>query len=474
MSLHGRSAHNPESTQPLTALRPLLTAKSGWTGWAPPPSSYPGAPSGGYQGYGGTGYGGYGGGGSGRGPWQPPSGGWRPPPPDRRAAIIVVAVLAAVAVMGAGLLAIAATGLRIGRPAHPAAQTSPAGLRGSGARGSARSSPALRSPGPSPSPPQSVSTISAEVSPCVVDVDSQLASGGAAAGTGMILTPTGEILTNNHVIDGALVIRVEIAATGRIYPAVVVGTDATDDVAVLQLEYHPAGLATLPIGDSSKVAVGDPVVALGNAQGLNGRPAVVDGSIVAIDQSITANDPGAGVSEDLSGLLQTDAPLQPGDSGGPLVNGQGQVIGMDTAASIQLGPAKAAGFAIPINTALALAARIQSGQINSSAPGTSSGFLGVSVESISDATRAAAGRYVLPVASGAFVSQVTPGSPAQEAGMVPGDIVESLDGTAVGSPSALTAAVHGHHAGDVVQLGWVSLGGRQFSAPVRLAPAPPN
>ena len=179
----------------------------------------------------------------------------------------------------------------------------------------------------------STSQIAARVSPGLVDVVSTLGDqNGEAAGTGMVLTSTGEVLTNNHVINGATSISVTDIGNGKTYTATVVGYDKTKDIAVLQLQ-NASGLQTVNLGDSSTVTVGQNVVAIGNAEGKGGTPSVVTGSVTALNQSITAGDEGSSDSEQLSGLIQTNAPIQPGDSGGPLVNSAGQVVGIDTAAS---------------------------------------------------------------------------------------------------------------------------------------------
>ncbi len=134
--------------------------------------------------------------------------------------------------------------------------------------------------------------ISGPVIPAVVDVNTTLGlQNGAAAGTGMVITASGEVLTNNHVVDGATKVSVQIAGTGPTYTAKVLGTDASDDVALLQVQ-GASGLKTVQLGDSSKVAVGDEVVAIGNALGLPGPPSVTQGSVTGIDQSITASDAG--------------------------------------------------------------------------------------------------------------------------------------------------------------------------------------
>ncbi len=190
-------------------------------------------------------------------------------------------------------------------------------------------------PSTTPQSSASAQAIANKVDGAVVDIDTKLSyQQAAAAGTGMVLTSNGEILTNNHVVDGATSITATVVATGKTYTAHVVGTDATDDVAVIQLE-GASGLTTVQTADSSKVATGDQVVAIGNAGGTGGTPSVVTGSVTDTNQSITASDESGSDAEQLSGLIQTDAPIVAGDSGGPLVNTDAKVIGMDTAASSQ-------------------------------------------------------------------------------------------------------------------------------------------
>ena len=148
----------------------------------------------------------------------------------------------------------------------------------------------------------------------------------------MVLTANGEVLTNNHVVDGATSIKVRDIGNGRTYTATVVGYSSSNDVAVLQLN-GASGLSTVTIGNSSSAAVGQQVVALGNADGKDGTPSVATGKLTGLGTSITAQDQGSGTAEHLTGMIQTNADIQPGDSGGPLLNAKGEVIGMDTAAS---------------------------------------------------------------------------------------------------------------------------------------------
>ena len=201
----------------------------------------------------------------------------------------------------------------------------------------------------------------------------------------MIISSSGLVLTNNHVIDGATVVQATLVGSGRTsrpYPAQVVGYDATDDVALLQLQ-GASGLPTETFGNSSQVSLGTPVLALGNAEGQGGARAVT-GIINALNRSIQASDQGSNTTEDLNHMLQTDAPIQQGDSGGALANNAGQVIGMITAAntstSSQVGASGGTlGFAIPINSALAIAKQIASGQPSATVYIGLPGFLGVEV-----------------------------------------------------------------------------------------------
>jgi S1-C subfamily serine protease len=221
--------------------------------------------------------------------------------------------------------------------------------------------------------PLDAATVAAQVNPAVVDIYTTLA-GGSAAGTGMVISSSGEVLTNNHVVEGATAISVQVAGTGRTYSASVVGTDKADDVAVIQLR-GAANLKAITVGDSSKVSVGDAVLAIGNALGRGGTPLATQGVVAGLNQTITADD-GSGNAETLSGLIQVRALIQPGDSGGPLVDAGGNVIGMDTAAQIGRGRRQSTssnnGYAIPISTAMAIAKQIEAGgTITAGAPATS-------------------------------------------------------------------------------------------------------
>ncbi len=230
------------------------------------------------------------------------------------------------------------------------------------------------------------SQIAAKVDPGLVDVNTTLGyQSGKAAGTGMVLTSSGEVLTNNHVIDGATSIKATDVGNGRTYTAKVVGYDETHDVAVLQLQ-NASGLQTVPLS-SAAPQTAQKVVALGNALGKGGTPSIVSGRINGLDQSITASDEGAGNAEQLTGMIGHNAPIQPGDSGGALVNTEGEVIGMNTAASdssssgspSQSSQTQAAtqAFAIPITRASSIADQIEAGTASSTVHIGATAFLGV-------------------------------------------------------------------------------------------------
>src|SRR5882672_11853813 len=235
--------------------------------------------------------------------------------------------------------------------------------------------------------PLSASQIAQRVDPALVDVVSTLGNQGAsAAGTGIVLTSNGTVLTNNHVIRGATSIKVTDVGNGRTYTAKVVGYDASKDVAVIQLQ-NASGLTTANLGDSSSVQAGDAVTALGNAGGKGGTPSVATGAITALNQSITASDEGSGAnSEQLTGLIETNADIQPGDSGGALVNSYGQVIGMNTAASSgtqfqsESGQPAAQAYAIPIDNAETIAKQVDAGQGSSTVHIGATAFLGVETD----------------------------------------------------------------------------------------------
>jgi S1-C subfamily serine protease len=323
-----------------------------------------------------------------------------------------------------------------------------------------------------------------KVDPGIVDITSTLKyNNETAEGTGMVLSPGGLVLTNNHVIDEATGITATLVESGKTYTARVVGYDSTDDVALLQLE-GASGLSTVTVGNSDQVKLGEPVLALGNAEGRGGLPAPAEGIINAMGRTIQASDQGSDVTETLHDMLQTSAPIEEGDSGGPLVNPAGQVIGMDTAANTsggQFGSSSATtGFAIPINNALSIARQIADGHASTTVHIGLAGFMGIAVGSISNASACMSnggggggfggGGYQPPVNSGALVCYVYPGTPAASAGLSAGDVITAADGQSVTSANSLTNIMAGDHPGDSLTITYVDTNGGRHNATLTLVP----
>jgi S1-C subfamily serine protease len=395
-----------------------------------------------------------------------PGGGYPVPEPPRRRRGRHVLGLTATAVVAAAIGAGAAVGLSSGTSA--------------GAGAAATSKEML-----------STTQIANRIDPAVVDVTSTLGYANATAkGTGIVLTSTGEILTNNHVINGATSVSVTDIANGKTYKATVVGYDESQDVAVLQLS-GASGLTVANTGNSGTVAVGNSVVALGNAGGAGGTPSVATGSVTALDQSITASDESSGTSEQLSGLIETNAPIQPGDSGGPLVNSYGQIVGMDTAASTNYqfggtgnggtgnggfgsggsgsggstgssGSASATqGYAIPIDTALSIAKQIDSGQGSSVIHLGPTAFIGIEIAPSTGQTT-----------SGVEIAGTQSGTPAANAGLTEGDVITAINGTSVTTGTQISEALIQQHPGDKITLTWTNTDGQSQTTTVTLGTGP--
>ena len=287
----------------------------------------------------------------------------------------------------------------------------------------------------------------------VVDITTVLGyANGEAAGTGMVLTSDGEILTNNHVVDGATSITVTVLSSGDTYQATVVGTDPSDDVAVLQVA-GASGLDTVQI-DRNTPAPGDDVTAVGNAGGATDSTSAAAGTVTALDQSITATDDSGQNAEQLTGLIEIAADVRAGDSGGPLYDAQGEVTGMDTAASSTGGQA----YAIPIATALSVAQQIVGGVDDATVHQGYPAFLGVSVQSAGT--------------DGAAVAGIVADGPADSAGLTVGDVITTVGGTAITSAADVSTALAGYQPGDTVKVTWTDTAGQSQSASVTLATGP--
>jgi len=354
------------------------------------------------------------------------------------------------------------------------------------------------------------------VKPGLVIINTTLRySSQQAAGTGMVISADGLVLTNNHVIENSTKISATVVSTDQTYQAKVVGYDVTGDIALLKLQ-NAAGLHPVPIGDSGQVKLGATVVALGNAQGQSEIvPAV--GRVTGLNRTITASDQGGTVSsETLHGMIETNANIVAGDSGGPLVNSAGRVIGIDTAGNnVSFAPQQSvAGFAIPINTALSVASQIAAGHASSTitvgyppfigiyiAQGTNSnpqaqaaqqqqqnngvgngGFGGFGDGTgnggspgcyTSDASLSVPSA-IAPVSSGTLVIGTICNSPATAAGLTAGSVITSADGQTIGAPQSLAAFMARHRPGDTVSLTWVTPSGQHKTGTMTLTPGPPR
>jgi S1-C subfamily serine protease len=320
----------------------------------------------------------------------------------------------------------------------------------------------------------SASEIAKRVDPALVDiVSTNSVQGSTSAGTGIVLTSNGEVLTNNHVIRGSTSIKVTDVGNGKTYTATVVGYDASDDVAVLQLQ-NASSLTTASLGDSSSVQTGDEVTALGNAGGKGGTPSVASGTVTDLNQSITASDEGSGVSEQLTGLIETNADIQPGDSGGALVNDHGQVIGINTAASTGFqfqGQSQDSqqSYAIPIDKAETIAGQIEAGQGSSTVHIGATAFLGVAT---TGSDSGGFGGFGGQGSTGAVIAGAVSGSPAAKAGLTAGDTITSVGGQSVSSATDIQQVLVKYHPGDKISVEWVDQAGQSHSATVTLASGP--
>jgi S1-C subfamily serine protease len=272
-----------------------------------------------------------------------------------------------------------------------------------------------------------------------------------------VLTSTGEILTNNHVIRGATSIKIVIPGAKRAYTARVLGYDVADDVALLRA-VGASHLKTVSTASSVNLRVGQAVRAVGNANG-TGRLVSARGSITGLHRAIVVSDDSGG-SENLAGLIETNADLQPGDSGGPLLNASGKVIGMDTATSSRFVSTGADSYAVPITKALAIRKQIVAGHAGSRVHVGATAFLGIQVDS--------------GQTGGAVIAGVVSGGPAESAGLQAGDVITSVDGRAITAPGSLTTYLLTKKPGNTVTIGYVDSFGSGQTASVKLASGPPQ
>ncbi len=423
-----------------------------------------------------------------------------PRPPRRRIGLLsYLAVAVAAGALGAGSVVALY---------HPASSSSSAAPQPS----SSAPAPVIPTPSSGGSgTSSSEQAILAKVQPGLVIIDTTLQyNSEQAAGTGMVISSGGLVVTNNHVIEGSTSIRATDIGNGQTYTAKVLGYDVTGDIALLQLQ-NASGLRAVPLGNSATVKTGDSVVAMGNAEGQN-TIVPVTGQVTGLNQTITAGDQGGTItSETLHGMIETNAAIVSGDSGGPLANSAGQVIGMDTAGNDVSFPGQqsASGFAIPIGTALSVAQQIaaghatsaitigyppfmgiyiatgsdsnpqdqaaqQSGNGNGFGGGGFGGFGGNSGQSCYTSNRdLAVPSTIAPVSSGTLVIGIICDGPAAAVGMTAGSVITAVNGQAIGSPASLTGTVSEYHPGEVISVTWVSPSGQRTTSNLTLAQGPP-
>ena len=466
------------------------------------------------------------------GPTAPMPQGPPPRPPRHRVGFLsYLAVAVAACALGAG------TVVALYHPTSSSSAAAPAPSI-SAVPAPAQSSAPATAPSIAPGTSAAEAAVLKKVGPSLVIINTTLQyTSEQAAGTGMLLTANGLVLTNNHVIENATKITATSVATGKTYPAKVVGYDVTRDVAEIQLQ-GASGLTPITAGNSSAVKTGTSVVAMGNAEGQS-EIVPATGQVTGLNQTITASDEGGTVSsETLHGMLETNADIVAGDSGGPLADAAGQVIGMDTAGNDVTTPGQqsAAGFAIPIKTALSLASQISAGQASSTivigyppfigiyigegsssnpqsqaeqeeqnqaggfggggnggfgggsggSGGSGGGFgggfgssgnggsgNGGSTSCYTSDANLSAPSSIASVNSGTLVLGTICDSPAASVGLTAGSVITSANGQTVGSPASLAAILAKFKPTMTVSLTWVTPSGQTKSGSVTLTAGPP-
>lgn len=321
---------------------------------------------------------------------------------------------------------------------------------------------------PEPAPiPLDRATLEARVVPTIVTLT---ASAGplTTAGTGIVLSEDGLVLTNHHIIDGATDVDAVALATGADYDTEILGYDRFRDVAVLRL----VGAGALPVatlGRSAELDLHDPVTAIGNADG-GGVALSAPGFVTGLNESVVARNATDGTRNRLTGMIEVDADIRPGDSGGPLVDAFGLVVGVSTAGNTGMRPDPGIGtestvpiesYALPIDDAVAIADQIRGGRGSETVHIGPTPLLGVAVTNVG------------PNQDGAKVVAVSAGSPAERAGIVRGDVVVSWNGTPIRSQTDLTVEMTGRHPGDRVEIGWTDATGARRSASLVLETGTP-
>lgn len=297
--------------------------------------------------------------------------------------------------------------------------------------------------------------VAAKTLPSVVNINVYAQAGQGAnqlqqtsLGSGVVLTSDGYILTNNHVVNGGAAF--EVVAEGETYPATVVGTDPSSDLAVVKVD--GATLKPIEIGSSSDLVVGEWVMAAGSPFGM--EQSVSTGIVSAVNRSYADQETGAIYAN----MIQTDAAINSGNSGGALVDGEGKLIGINTLIMSPSGTSAGVGFAIPVDYAYAIAQQIMQGK-----PATHA-QMGLHMITVNDQIAA---RFGLSVDEGAYVNSVNANGPAANAGLQEGDVIVKLDNELISDASELMLAVRSHMPGDVVKVTYIR-DGQEFTTDVTL------
>jgi len=325
--------------------------------------------------------------------------------------------------------------------------------------------------------PADLAEVADAVDDIVVNVNSQVDGGGQAAGTGIVISADGLVVTNSHVISETASLTVEFAATGITRPATVLGYSVVEDVAVIQVQ-NVSKLKFAVIGSSTSLDIGETVIALGNAGGVGGEPSVVSGTVTALEQEITASDSDGSNSQTLAGLVRLAADIRSGDSGGPVVDTDGRVVGMTVAASVANGSGLAGGgegYAIPIEDAIAVAKKIISGEGGENIRvGATRAVLGVSVRPPLANRRVPGGSGTATAGSGVPVAGVQRGSGADDAGIREGDTILVIGGREIGTLDDITRALVTYDPGERVEVTWRDASGQTRTARITLGEGPPS
>jgi S1-C subfamily serine protease len=444
-----------------------------------------------------------------------------PRPPKRRVGLLsYLGVAVAAGALGAGTVVALY---------HPTASTPASSAAPQPSSSAVAPAPAAPQPTPSSSPvpvpsyggsgvSASEEAVLKKVAPSLVIINTTLQyTSEQAAGTGMVLNANGLLLTNNHVIENSTKISATVVSTGKTYPVKVVGYDVTGDIAELQMQ-GASGLHPITAGDSAKVKSGDPVVAMGNAEGQN-EIIPASGQVTGVNQTITASDQGGTVtSETLHGMIETNANVVSGDSGGPLANFAGQVIAMDTAGNNVSSPQQqqATGFAIPIQMALAVARQISAGHASTTVVIGYPPFIGIYIGKGSDSSpkdqqaaqeqQSGTGGFggfggfggsgngsgpggspscytsdanltapasIASVSTGALVIGTICDSPAAAAGLTAGSVITAVNGQPVSSPHNLVSTMSKYRPGTDVAVTWVTPSGQRKTGNLALTAGPP-